>query len=115
VIKLKRVYEQPEPDDGARYLVDGLWPRGVAKDALQLAAWVREAAPSAELRTWFGHDPARWDEFRRRYWAELDARPEVWEPLLRAARSGTITLVFAARDAEHSNAVALRDYLRARL
>jgi len=115
VIKLKRVYEQPEPDDGARYLVDGLWPRGVAKDAPQLAAWVREAAPSAELRTWFGHDPARWDEFRRRYWAELDARPEVWEPLLRAARSGTITLVFAARDAEHSNAVALRDYLRARL
>lgn len=115
MIKLKRVYEQAEPDDGARYLVDGLWPRGVAKDALQLTAWLREVAPSAELRTWFGHDPARWDEFRRRYWAELDARPQAWEPLLRAARSGTITLVFAARDSEHSNAVALRDYLQARL
>ena len=115
MIKLKRVYEQAEPDDGARYLVDGLWPRGVAKDALQLTAWLREVAPSAELRTWFGHDPARWDEFRRRYWAELDARPQAWEPLLRAARSGTITLVFAARDSEHSNAVALRDYLHARL
>lgn len=115
MIKLKRAYEQAEPGDGARYLVDGLWPRGVAKDALQLTAWLREVAPSAELRTWFGHDPARWDEFRRRYWAELDARPQAWEPLLRAARSGTITLVFAARDSEHSNAVALRDYLHARL
>ncbi|MEP0764708.1 MAG: DUF488 family protein [Chloroflexota bacterium] len=115
MIKLKRVYEQAEPDDGARYLVDGLWPRGVAKDALQLTAWAREVAPSDELRKGFHHDPARWDEFRRRYWAELDARPQAWEPLLRAARNGTITLLFAARDAEHNNAAALRDYLHARL
>jgi len=115
VIKLKRAYEQAEPGDGARYLVDGLWPRGVKKDALHLTAWLRDVAPSAELRKWFGHDPARWDEFRRRFGAELDARPEAWEPLLQAARSGTITLVFAARDVEHSNAVALRDYLQARL
>ena len=115
VIKLKRVYEQAEPDDGLRYLVDRLWPRGMAKDALQLTAWLREVAPSDELRKEFHRDPARWEEFRRRYWAELDARPEVWEPLLRAARNGTITLLFAARDTEHNNAVALRDYLRDRL
>jgi len=115
MIKLKRVYEQAEPDDGARYLIDGLWPRGVAKDALHLTAWVRDVAPSAELRKWFGHDPARWDEFRRRYGAELDAMPQAWEPLLGAARSGTITLLFAARDTEHNNAVALREYLQARL
>ncbi|MCZ7541611.1 MAG: DUF488 domain-containing protein [Anaerolineae bacterium] len=115
MIKLKRVYEQAEPDDGPRYLIDGLWPRGVAKDALQLTAWLRDVAPSAELRKWFGHDPARWDEFRRRYGAELDAMPKAWEPLLGAARSGTITLLFAARDTEHNNAVALREYLQARL
>lgn len=115
MIKLKRVYEQPEADDGARYLVDRLWPRGVAKDALQLTAWLREVAPSDELRKEFHHDPARWEEFRRRYWAELDARPAAWEPLLPAARSGTITLLFAARDTEHNNATALRDYLSDRL
>jgi uncharacterized protein YeaO (DUF488 family) len=114
VIKLKRVYEQPEPDDGARYLVDGLWPRGVAKEALQLTAWVRQVAPSAELRKGFCQ-AALWDEFCHRYWAELDARPEAWEPLLRAARSGTITLLFAARDTERNNATALRDYLSNRL
>lgn len=115
MIKLKRVYEQAKPDDGPRYLVDRLWPRGVAKDALHMTAWVRDVAPSKELRTWFGHDPARWEEFRHRYWAELDARPEAWEPLLQAARSGTITLLFAARDTEHNDAVALREYLQAQL
>lgn len=115
MIRLKRVYEQPEADDGARYLVDRLWPRGVAKEALQLTAWLRQVAPSEELRKGFCHDLAHWEEFCRRYWAELDARPEAWEPLLRAARSGAITLLFAARDTEHNNATALRDYLSHRL
>jgi uncharacterized protein YeaO (DUF488 family) len=114
VIKLKRVYEPAEPDDGPRFLVDRLWPRGVARDALQPTAWLRDVAPSDELRKEFHHDPARWEELRRRYWAELDAKPDTWEPLLRAARSGTITLLFAARDTEHNNASALRDYLAAR-
>ena len=113
-IAVKRAYEPPAATDGRRVLVDRIWPRGVSKDALRLDAWVREVAPSTRLRTWFGHDPARWDEFRRRYGAELDARPDLVARLLEACGRGRATLVFAARDADHNNAVALQAYLARR-
>jgi uncharacterized protein YeaO (DUF488 family) len=115
MIRLKRVYEPPELSDGRRFLVERLWPRGFKKDALQLDGWLRDVAPSDGLRRWFGHDPARWAEFKARYFAELDARPEAWRPLLEAARAGNITLLFSSRDAEHNNAVALKEFLEARL
>lgn len=115
-IRLKRAYDPPEPGDGKRFLVDRLWPRGVKKEDLALDGWLKEVAPSNELRHWFGHDPARWDEFRQRYAQELDALdPAALRPLLDAARSGTLTLVYSARDEAHNNAVVLRDYLQARL
>lgn len=115
MIRVKRVYDPPESDDGMRFLVERLWPRGLSKVALCIDGWLRDVAPSHELRRWFGHDPKRWEEFRRRYFAELDARPEAWRPLLEAAARGNVTLLFSARDTEHNNAVALRDYLLARL
>lgn len=111
MIKVKRVYDPPSKEDGKRYLVDRLWPRGIKKEALQLEGWLKEVAPSDELRQWFGHDPAKWEAFQRRYFAELEAKPEVWRPLLEAARTGTITLLFSARDEQHNNAVALKAFL----
>jgi uncharacterized protein YeaO (DUF488 family) len=111
-IRVKRIYEPPGPEDGSRYLVDRLWPRGLKKAAASLDGWSKEAAPSNELRRWFGHDPARWAEFQRRYSAELDANPAAWKPLREAARQGRMTLLFGARDEEHNNAVALKAYLQ---
>lgn len=110
-IGIKRVYEPASKADGRRFLVERLWPRGVRKETLKIDAWVREAAPSAALRTWFSHDPAKWDEFRRRYREELEAHPESWKPLLEAAKAGHVTLLFSSRDTEHNNVVALREYL----
>src|SRR5581483_7814138 len=107
-IQVKRVYEPAEPGDGARYLVERLWPRGMSKESLHLTGWIKEVAPSDGLRRWFGHDPAKWEEFVRRYRAELDEHPEAWQPLLAAARQGTITLLYSARDTAHNNAVALQ-------
>jgi uncharacterized protein YeaO (DUF488 family) len=95
--------------------VERLWPRGIRKSALQVTRWLRDVAPSAELRKWFAHDPEKWDEFRRRYAAELDARPEAWAPLREAAAAGDVTLLYSSHDVEHNNAVALRDYLLERL
>ncbi len=117
MIRVKRTYEPPSRADGRRVLVERLWPRGVRKEALELDEWRKEVAPSAALRRWFGHRTERWDEFRRRYRAELDGAPEAWMPLLEASRRGTLTLLFSARDTEHNAAVALRAYLeeRARL
>jgi uncharacterized protein YeaO (DUF488 family) len=115
MIRSKRVYEPPEPSDGLRFLVDRLWPRGKRKEELALQGWPKEVAPSDELRRWFGHDPARWEEFQRRYFAELDEKPQAWQPLLEAAREGDITLVYAARDPQRNNAVALKQYLESRL
>ncbi len=115
MIGIKRVYEQAESTDGQRYLVDRMWPRGVKKDSLDMQAWLKEAAPSNDLRKWFGHDPQRWDEFRARYFQELDAEPQSWQPLLEAAQRGDVTLLYAARDTEHNNAVALREYLERKL
>lgn len=112
---MERVYDMDERPDGAVFLVDRLWPRGVKKDHLELTDWLRDLAPSAELRTWFGHDPARWEEFRRRYRTELDAKPGALKPIYDAAREGAVTLVYGARDTEHNNAVVLRDYVDERL
>ena len=111
MIRLKRVYDLPEPGDGVRLLVERLWPRGMKKDALRLDGWLKDVAPSDALRRWFAHDPAKWDEFQRRYRAELDAHPEAWQPILEAARQGDVTLLYSARDTQRNSAVALKAYL----
>ncbi len=113
-IHLARVYDRDALPDGRRFLVERLWPRGVRKEDLALEAWLRDVAPSTELRRWFGHDPDRWAEFRRRYAAELDAAPETWRPLLEALATGPVVLLYSARDERHNNAVALREHLLAR-
>ena len=110
-LQVKRVYAATEPGDGTRILIDRLWPRGVPKQALAGVPWLKEIAPSAELRKWFGHEPARWKEFLRRYFAELDANPQAVAELRRRLGKGHATLLYAARDEEHNNAVALREYL----
>ena len=110
-IQLKRAYEPAAPEDGERYLVDRLWPRGVKKDALILTNWLKEIAPSSSLRRWFGHDPARWTEFRRRYREELKSHEATLKPLRDAVKRGTVTLVYSARDEEHNQAVVLREFL----
>ncbi len=115
MIRLKRVYEKEKPQDGARYLVERLWPRGIRKADLRLDDWLKETGPSTALRQWFGHDPAKWDEFRRRYFEELDAEPERWEPIVRAARRRTVTLLYSSHDTDHNNAVALKEYLDRKL
>ncbi len=110
-IRIKRAYEAPGVSDGRRFLVDRVWPRGRRKEDLRCETWCKDAAPSTGLRRWFGHEPERWEEFQRRYFAELDEHPEAWLPLLEAAREGTITLVYGARDIERNQAVALARYL----
>ena len=112
---VKRVYAAAAPADGYRVLVDRLWPRGLKKEAVALDLWVKELAPSPELRQWFGHEPARWEGFRHRYASELDAVAEHWRPLLARALHHPVTLLYAARDEEHNNAVALKAYLEAYL
>jgi uncharacterized protein YeaO (DUF488 family) len=115
MIRVKRVYEPHEPDDGPRFLVDRLWPRGIKKEALQMDGWLKDAAPSDALRRWFGHDPSKWEEFCRRYDAELHNNSEAWRRLLDMAKMQDITLLYSAHDSEHNNAVALRLFLDKRL
>ncbi len=115
MIQIKRAYEAPARNDGKRILVDRVWPRGLSKPQLKLEAWIKDAAPSTTLRRWFGHDPERWPEFRKRYLAELRANKEAWQPLLDAARQSSVTLVYSARDEEHNQAVVLRDLLQGAL
>jgi uncharacterized protein YeaO (DUF488 family) len=114
MVQLKRAYEPVSKDDGMRVLVERLWPRGLARATLHLDAWLKETGPTTELRQWFSHDPQKWSQFRRRYFRELDSRPEAWQPILSAARKGTVTLVYSAHDKEHNNAVALKEYLQAK-
>ncbi len=114
-IGLKRVYDPPAEGDGYRVLVDRIWPRGITKDALELDAWLRDLAPSTALRKWFAHDPEKWEKFRERYFAELAGQGPAIEELVRRANEGCVTLVFAARDGERNNAVALKEYLERRL
>ncbi len=113
-VRIKRAYEQAADSDGYRVLIDRLWPRGVSKEEAHLDEWVRELAPSDELRRWFGHDPARFDEFRRRYSDELAAHADLLEELRTRARTETLTLVYGARDTEHNDAVVLSEILRGR-
>jgi uncharacterized protein YeaO (DUF488 family) len=114
MLKLKRAYEEPSPEDGERVLVERLWPRGLSKERAGIDLWLKEVAPSTELRKWFGHDPARWEEFRRRYWEELENKPEPVNQLRKKARRETVTLVYAARDEEHNGALALQQFLKRR-
>ncbi len=115
MITIKRAYEEAAPTDGRRFLIDRLWPRGISKEEAKLDAWIRDTSPSADLRRWFGHDPAKWAEFQHRYRAELDNNPDGWRPLLEAARQGHITLVYGARDTAHNDAVVLQAYLTEKL
>jgi len=110
-IKLKRAYEPPAAGDGTRILMDRLWPRGVKKAAAAIDMWAKDIAPSTELRQWFGHETSRWDEFRRRYAAELERKTHRIDELHALARRGPITLVFSAHDAAHNDAVVLRNVL----
>ena len=113
-IKLKRAYETVDSKDGARVLVDRLWPRGVSKENAALAQWMKEIAPTTGLRKWFGHDPARWEEFRGRYGKELQQNAELLSELRSLARQGPLTLVYSAHDESHNDAVVLRDVLLGR-
>ena len=110
-IRLKRAYEPSKKDDGFRVLVDRLWPRGVSKSSARIDLWLKEIAPSAALRKWFGHDPLKWDTFRARYFRELQKNPEAVAQLNEIIRNGPVTLLFAAKDQEHNNAAALKEYL----
>ncbi|ODU06588.1 MAG: hypothetical protein ABS84_17775 [Rubrivivax sp. SCN 71-131] len=110
-IMLKRAYEAPAASDGMRVLVDRLWPRGVSKDEARIDHWLKEVGPPTALRQWFGHDPARWDEFRSRYRKELEGSA-AWEELKALARHGKLTLVYAAKDEQHNNAVVLKQMLQ---
>ncbi len=109
MVRIKRVYDPPVPEDGRRVLVDRLWPRGVARDEARIDEWLKEIAPSDALRKWFGHDPARWEEFRKRYRQELESHGEILNRLRAETRKGTVTLLFAAKDVEHNNAVVLKE------
>jgi uncharacterized protein YeaO (DUF488 family) len=111
MVKIKRVYDQPEKADGKRVLVDRLWPRGIKKEDAGLDLWLKDIAPSDELRKWFSHDPSKWQEFGKRYRHELKAKPDMIEDLKKTARSGTVTLLYAARDADRNNAVVLKELI----
>ncbi len=108
---IKRVYEPPEPGDGKRILVERLWPRGKKKEDLAMDQWAKEVAPSPELRTWYHHDVARWEEFQKRYRHELKEHPEAWKPLLDAGKHAKVTLLYSARDEEHNSALLLKEFL----
>lgn len=111
---LKRVYDKAAAEDGVRFLVERLWPRGIKKADLRLDAWLKDVAPSAALRRWFSHDPKKWTEFQKRYFSELDSHPEACAPIRTSERHGRVTLVYSSHDTEHNNAVALKEYLSAR-
>jgi len=114
MIQIKRVSERALKDDGVRFLTERLWPRGIKKEDLKMDGWLKEAAPSANLRKWFSHDPAKWAEFQKRYWAELRKNPEAWQPILDAAKNGRVTLLFSSHDSAHNNVVALKAFLEKR-
>jgi len=111
MIKLKRAYDPLTASDGVRYLVERLWPRGIKKSNLQLDGWMKDVAPSTELRKWFAHDPSRWTEFQRRYFTELENHADALQSIVDAARHGTVSLIYSSHDAQHNNAVALKRYI----
>ena len=110
-IRIIRAYENPTKDDGHRILVDRLWPRGISKEKAKIDFWPKELAPSTELRRWYGHDPEKWSEFRSRYFAELDAEPELIKELLGYVRKGPVTFVYSSKEQDLNNAVALKEYI----
>ena len=110
-ISLCRVYDRVPPPAGKVFLVERLWPRGIRRENLLMDGWLKDVAPSTELRKWFGHDPAKWTEFQRRYRAELDVHPDAWQSIAYAAKQADVTLLYSSRDREHNNAVVLREYL----
>lgn len=114
MIRIKRTYEPAERGDGQRILVERLWPRGMKKEALQVDEWLKDVAPSTELRQWFAHRVDRWEEFRRRYQEELKTNRAAWEPILEASRRRNVTLLYSAHDTVHNGAVVLRDFLSKR-
>ncbi len=115
MVKIKRVYDPPAPVDGRRILIDRLWPRGLRKEGARIDAWMKDIAPSTELRKWFNHDPEKWNEFRKRFFAELDGAQESVDGIIAAARKGTVTLLFGSKEVRYNNAVALKQYLDARM
>ena len=112
MIHLKRAYDPARSTDGTRLLIERLWPRGVRKSSLRVKSWLKDVAPSTELRKWFSHDPVKWNKFRSRYFAELKANPDSWQPIVEAAHHGTVTLIYSSHDTEHNNAVALQEFLQ---
>src|SRR5512143_996523 len=115
MIQIKRVYDAPSRGDGKRILVDRLWPRGVKKDEARIDAWMKDVAPSGDLRTWFNHDPEKWGEFKRRFFAELKNKKDLVGQLAGMARKGRVTLLFGSKEERFNNAVALKEYLEARM
>lgn len=115
IVKVKRVYESIQRSDGTRFLVERLWPRGMKKEQLKLDAWLKDVAPSDSLRRWFGHDPLKWNEFQKKYRAELSDNLDAWKPILEAAKRGRVTLLYSSRDTEHNNALVLKSFLEERL
>src|SRR6476661_2914357 len=111
MLKTKRVYESVNASDGVRFLVDRLWPRGTKKEKLKMKTWLKDVAPSPELRKWFAHDPEKWQEFQQRYRAELESNPDAWKPILEAAKNGNVTLLYSAQNTEHNSAVLLKAFL----
>jgi uncharacterized protein YeaO (DUF488 family) len=109
MLKIKRVYDEKSPADGKRILIDRLWPRGIKKEEIRIDEWLKEIAPSNELRKWFAHDPSKWKEFKERYFRELEGEKDLVDALVKQAASGTVTLLFAAKDTEHNNAIALKE------
>lgn len=115
MIKLKRAYEKPAKQDGLRILVERLWPRGVSREKADIDLWLKDLAPSTQLRKWFGHDPEKWDEFRKRYWKELEEKGDLLVLLKHRTSEGAVTFVYAASDEEHNSAVALKEFLLERM
>lgn len=111
MINLKRAYDRATRNDGTRILVERLWPRGIKKASLKIESWDKDVAPSTELRKWFSHDPAKWNEFRRRYFKELDSNSRAWQSILDSAHHGTVTLIYSLHDTKHNNAVTLKEFL----
>ena len=111
MLKIKRVYESAKASDGVRFLVERLWPRGMKKEQLHMNACLKDVAPSSSLRSWFAHDPLRWQEFQQRYRAELESNPDSWKPILEAAKRGNVTLLYSARETERNSANLLKSFL----
>jgi uncharacterized protein YeaO (DUF488 family) len=111
MLKIKRVYEDAQASDGVRFLVERLWPRGIKKEELKMKAWLKDVAPSPDLRRWYAHDTTKWQEFQQRYRAELKSNPDTWHPILESAQQGDVTLLYSARDTEHNSALVLKFFL----